>query len=827
MKNTSRLALLILYLAAMIAAILVVIKPGASIFYLKQRLSPEKIISFEGDAFSYPHSLNPLLFPTEEMLLYEGDKQLQRTYPADVVEQGRGRYAIASRDRDRFNLLFSASDNSNPLTNGRQYTLYLHMPFLSRTTGISILLIGLLGLAWFGNFVRNFSTSKELPIAHPRTLWSLFNAFLDDEFPRVIRPIKDDAGLDHSRSSTWAFLATLTTAAAFFYVLMEWIFFVTKPSFMDLMGGFEKFEVFLFSGLGISLASLALIGISAGADFLVSKFRTTTLFIFLGSLVPTFLLTTISLLLVDNFTYTIFKFGIVSTSGAVRYAYGVVYLIIFIYLNTRILGWMGLRGSSVKPVKIPRIVFVFLASLLLVTGSLALIQVIGHRPETSQVASHSADGTQSSQLPNVILFGSDGLNATNMSLYGYERDTTPVLRSLSSTSLLAENAFTNASSSAGAITSLLTGKLPAETRVVYPPNILRGNDSSQHLPGILRSAGYYTAELAVPHYIDAESVNMVDGFVEVNGRVKSENQAAHLAKEVGFGNSAYFTSLMSNRISDRLLHIFFIREMQNPYKLVTKAVDIQKDEDQMDRLSELIRETEQPVFAHVHLMGTHGPFFSPKERKFSAGQSQDEEWMTDFYDDSILAYDGHVERLLTALDESGELDNTLLVLYSDHPMQFNPRWRLPLMFHFPRGKISGSIKGNVQNLDIAATILDYLGIDQPTWMQGQSLIREDEPENELIFSTGTSLVTRIEQSRLEIESARIQPPFYQFSFFNVINCHKWYWLDLNSLEWQSGEVPGHTQPCPAGQLLSFDQIQAGLLEHLSNNGFDISTIPPP
>lgn len=201
--------------------------------------------------------------------------------------------------------------------------------------------------------------------------------------------------------------------------------------------------------------------------------------------------------------------------------------------------------------------------------------------------------------------------------------------------------------------------------------------------------------------------------------------------------------------------------------------------------------------------------------------------MTDFYDDSILAYDGHVERLLTALDESGELDNTLLILYSDHPMQFNPRWRLPLMFHFPRGKISGSIKGNVQNLDIAATILDYLGIDQPTWMQGQSLIREDEPENELIFSTGTSLVTRIEQSRLEIESARIQPPFYQFSFFNVINCHKWYWLDLNSLEWQSGEVPGHTQPCPAGQLLSFDQIQAGLLEHLSNNGFDISTIPPP
>ena len=38
----------------------------------------------------------------------------------------------------------------------------------------------------------------------------------------------------------WQRLLLLTLFAAFFYVLMEWLFFVTKPSFMDLMTLWEK-----------------------------------------------------------------------------------------------------------------------------------------------------------------------------------------------------------------------------------------------------------------------------------------------------------------------------------------------------------------------------------------------------------------------------------------------------------------------------------------------------------------------------------------------------------------------------------------------------------
>jgi hypothetical protein len=374
---------------------------------------------------------------------------------------------------------------------------------------------------------------------------------------------------------------------------------------------------------------------------------------------------------------------------------------------------------------------------------------------------------------------------------------------------------------------MLTGKPPAQTRVLQLPNILQGDGVSQHLPGILRSAGYYTAELGVPHYIDANEVNLLDAFAEVNGRAQEESQAARFTRKMGFGNSLYFASLMSERITERLNHIFFIREMVNPFSLVTQPVKIQRDEDQVNRIIELIRDTEQPLFVYAHLMGTHGPRFAVEQQKFSLGGARNENWDIDFYDDSILTFDSHIGTLLDELEKSGELDNTLLIIYSDHPMHYNVRWRIPLLMHFPNDEFSDTIRTNVQNLDIPPTILDYLGIDQPEWMQGHSLLQEDRPDNELIFSTGTKLTTRNEQKMWVVDSANVKPPFYQFSFFNIVNCHKWYWLDFTSLTWDSGDVPEHTAPCSDEQLLTQDQIYKALLEHLSANGFDISTIPTP
>jgi arylsulfatase len=96
------------------------------------------------------------------------------------------------------------------------------------------------------------------------------------------------------------------------------------------------------------------------------------------------------------------------------------------------------------------------------------------------------------------------------------------------------------------------------------------------------------------------------------------------------------------------------------------------------------------------------------EQKFSAGQSiQDQEpWSDDFYDDSILDFDMNVGEVIDELTKLGLLENTILIIGSDHGQQWNQLNRLPLIIRFPQGQYAGRIQTNVQNLDIAPTILD-------------------------------------------------------------------------------------------------------------------------
>lgn len=826
MKKILRIIIPFLFFFAAILSILLVIKPGASIFHFKQRLNSEVLRPDEGYAFRIPLKLNPLIFPAEGVLLFEDGQQLERTFTAEVVEKGLGKYSLVDKD-GLYNLFFSASDNSDPLTNGKQYTLYLRVFFLSRSTGLTLMVILILGLSWFLIFALKSPARRKSILASPLTIWQVFNEFLDQEVTRALTPITNKEPLSQSKRALWIFLLTLTIGTTYFYILMEWVFFVTKPSFMDLMVWGDKLEILLVSSFILTILSLAFVLTIAGLDVLTSRFRLTTLPIFVGTLIPTIVLTAISLLLVDNFTYTIFNFGIISSHGIVRYAYGLSFLILFVYINRRILTVMGLQGKPKPPFRTPRFLFALMAGLLMISAGLVLAQISDDYSNNAQAADLPGDNTRFNRRPNILLIGSDGLNATNLSLYGYERDTTPVLRELTKTSLVAENAFANSSNSAGSITSILTGKPPAQTRVLYPPNILQGNNAYQHLPGILRNEGYYTVEMAVPHYVDAYKVNLLEGFAVVNERSIEESEVVRFARKLGFGIDPYFASLMAERIADRLMHILFIKKMENPYTIVTQPAKVKLDEEQLNRLVGLIRESDDPLFVHVHMMGTHGARFAPEQQKFSSGKNQEEDWMIDFYDDSILNFDHHIGKLLDTLEQTGEINNTILIIYSDHPMQYNVRWRVPLLIHFPNDEFTGRIKTNVQNLDIAPTILDYLGINQPEWMAGQSLLKDDILENEVIFSTGTSIVTRIDKGRWFIESARVKPPFYQFSFFNAVNCHKWYWFDLSNLTWDSGDVPGHTMPCTNESLLTMDQIKEALAEYLSDNGFDISTLPFP
>jgi hypothetical protein len=415
------------------------------------------------------------------------------------------------------------------------------------------------------------------------------------------------------------------------------------------------------------------------------------------------------------------------------------------------------------------------------------------------------DPGSAARHPNILLIGSDGLNADRMSVYGYGQNTTPFLTDFANQSLLAENNFPNASITTGSVVSILTGKLPTETRTLYPPDILKGIDSFQHLPGILQREGYYNAELGVDYYADANALNLQDSFAMVNGRSITSGGLYNVTSRYIPEDAAYFLSTITQRLSDRVLHIYYIRTMPNPYAEVTKKMDNISDQDKVNQVISLFNNIQQPLFIHVYMLGTHEGMYSS-------------------YDDAIRGFDGYVRQITDALESMGKLENTIIVVYTDNGKNETINVQVPLIIRFPNGEYSGKIVNNTQNLDIAPTLLDFIGIQPPGWMGGISLLKGEPPASRPIFSAAPNFLTQNSFYWLALDVKKIKPPFYQFGTFGMVVCQKWYAVDTSKLSWQEGAVPGSSVSCSPNSTPNDSQAKQIMLGQLKKNGFDILTL---
>ena len=532
---------------------------------------------------------------------------------------------------------------------------------------------------------------------------------------------------------------------------------------------------------------------------------------------PSLVITGLSFLLIDNFTYIVLGFGVRTVPAVFNWPY--LILLTGLSVCAWIFFWRLQKeaiGNSVR-------VFAY------ISASMALLSLsVGFwvtRPVVRPVAA-TTDGSRTGLAtghPNILLIGSDGLNANSMSLYGYERNTTPFLEEFAKEALVCENAYSNAGSSGASVASLLTGKLPTTTRVVYPPDVLRGLDAYQHLPGLLRNCGYRLVDISLRHYADAFDLNMRNSFDRSNSRdAPSTLITTPLEAYIDVG-SAYFLELLWDRIAGRLKQIVGYSDMDDAFEQVAEAeTKYLRDKARLEELRSFIEAGDEPFFAHLHLMGTHGPTFKPDRRRFSSGKEQNRRWMMDFYDDSIVDFDGVVKEIVGWLAERDLFEKTLVIIGSDHGQKYRTVVRIPLIFRFPRGQHAGRIPENAQNLDIGPTILDYIGLDTPEWMEGQSLISGELDAWRPIFG-GRMLYSA--QSRVEglfqLDPSKMFAPFCSLGTLSMILCEHWYQLELHNKLLRVGRVVGHTSPCTA--IPSTERAQEMLSEHLASRGYDLSS----
>lgn len=158
-------------------------------------------------------------------------------------------------------------------------------------------------------------------------------------------------------------------------------------------------------------------------------------------------------------------------------------------------------------------------------------------------------------------------------------------------------------------------------------------------------------------------------------------------------------------------------------------------------LARLERRGGRPFFLWLHYLDPHGPYWPPPEYADEAAlKSLDDGWkprakrcpiLKSRYDAEIRYVDDELGRILEILEQR---PNAVVIISSDHGEEFldhggfdhghtvyEELLRVPLIMKFP-GREPGIVETPVSTMDIAPTVLDYLGIEVPPSMQGRSLL---------------------------------------------------------------------------------------------------------
>jgi len=321
--------------------------------------------------------------------------------------------------------------------------------------------------------------------------------------------------------------------------------------------------------------------------------------------------------------------------------------------------------------------------------------------------------------PNIVLLGIDSLRADHMSCYGYHRLTTPHIDRFATTGTLFENAFSPYIPTTSGYASMLTGMDVFSTQVVALRHKGPMRPEIRTLAEILREQGYETVSV---------------GF-EGNPASRGFDKYLNFA---GWGSW---------------------KEGRSPKAENLNEVAIPE----LDRLASKSR----PFFLFLRHMDPHAPYLPPApfERMFYHGDEcdpnnrsmdpvmsfkpfcdffaswmppgiTDKDYVIAQYDGAVAYMDASIQRIFTALETKGILDDTIVVItsdhgetlydhecYFDHHGLYDCTLHVPLIIRYPSKVPAGvRVRGYNRHQDLVPTLLELAEIETDISFDGQSLM---------------------------------------------------------------------------------------------------------
>ncbi len=411
-----------------------------------------------------------------------------------------------------------------------------------------------------------------------------------------------------------------------------------------------------------------------------------------------------------------------------------------------------------------------------------------------QLTGCTARQQETEKRPNIIFIMTDDHTTQAMSCYGGGLIQTPNMDRIANEGIRMDCCYATNALSGPSRACVLTGKLSHQNG--FTDNACRFDGSQQTFPKLLQQAGYETAIIGKWHLISEPQ-----GFNYWSILTGQEEQGDYYNPEFNEnGTPITEKGYVTDIITDKAIHWMQSRDKKKPFCLMFHEKAPHRNwmpaprhlgifnnttfpepptlfDDYKGRLAaasqdmsvahtlkndwdlklltrdELLKDTTNRLYKVYNRMPSDvqhkwDSVYAQRITEYRSGKLKGKEliswkyqqYMRDYLA-TVLSVDENIGRLLNYLEETGELDNTIIVYTSDQGFflgehgWFDKRFmyeeceRMPLIIRYPKAIKAGSASTALcMNIDFAPTFLDFAGVDIPSDMQGTSLrpVLEDE-----------------------------------------------------------------------------------------------------
>jgi arylsulfatase A-like enzyme len=407
--------------------------------------------------------------------------------------------------------------------------------------------------------------------------------------------------------------------------------------------------------------------------------------------------------------------------------------------------------------------FLKLSGLTLLTSS-GLRTLLSER-------SLSKSETTPGNSPNIFIVVLDALSARNMSLYGYQRETTPNMARFAERATVFHRNYSASNFTTSSTASMLTGLYPWSHHALQA----RGAIVNHHIgKSVFANAptNYHTfaytqnllAQVLLKQFqesIDllhrAESIDLEAGSYSERYFHK-EFIAAYRSELNLLGYYRRLPSLLLFSSYNKLKAGQIAKRIEGQYSgSFPRGVPQTGDftyfilEQSIDWIQEQLATSPNPYLGYVHLWPPHDPYTArddfvglfadgwvpPTKSEHHFSQRLSPEHLQAYrqqYDEYIAYADAEFGRLVDFMEANGILDNSYVILTSDHGEMFergiighetnalnDPVIHTPLIISSPGQQRRVDIHTTTSGIDLTPTILTIMGQPVPDWVEGQVL----------------------------------------------------------------------------------------------------------